>query len=407
MKFVWLQDYILARLCAGLTHAGRIARSRVVLAAIVAACGFAIAPDLSAAATPLGTYGASGGQTVTLSGDPSGWLTITNDYDNSFDTIWAPNGAHSANAIIFGWPSNIAIHIGTGGPDDINCDDNYKNLVFALEGDDTISGSANVDWIICGEGQDYVECGSENDVCYGEEGIDFIYGDDGDDELWGDSPFQDVDISTDDIHGGWGNDYIDGGQGPDYLYGDEGDDVIHGRQDDDWMWGGLHNDILWGDAGHDVIDAGYGDDHVFCGDGDDLAEGGEGDDFIYGDLGQDDLFGNGGIDHLYGESGHDFIDGGADGDFLYGGADDDYLLDLSKDVVDVLWGDDDFLQQGIDTLCCRTWDNPTQDIAFGFSGADTFWIDDFDANDCWLDINDDWKGNNDPMPALPNARGFR
>lgn len=80
-------------------------------------------------------------------------------------------------------------------------------------------------------------------------------GKDGDDTLWGNNNANYLygDKGNDALNGGDGNDVLHGGEGDDSLGGDSGDDVLHGNEG---------NDHLYGGAGHDTLDGGAGDDHL-------------------------------------------------------------------------------------------------------------------------------------------------
>jgi len=76
-----------------------------------------------------------------------------------------------------------------------------------------------------------------DDTLRGNNNANYLYGDKGNDAL----------------NGGDGNDVLHGGEGDDSLGGDSGDDVLHGNEG---------NDHLYGGAGHDTLDGGAGDDHL-------------------------------------------------------------------------------------------------------------------------------------------------
>ncbi|QIZ69452.1 calcium-binding protein [Oxynema aestuarii] len=107
----------------------------------------------------------------------------------------------------------------------------------ALNGDDTVVGSAssenmngNVgsDVLFGGDGNDTLRGGSDNDRLFGQRDDDFIHGHKGDDRLVG----------------GLGNDFLRGGQGGDLLEGSEGNDTLLGDRGQDLLAGGPANDIF-------------------------------------------------------------------------------------------------------------------------------------------------------------------
>ena len=98
-----------------------------------------------------------------------------------------------------------------------------------------------------------------------------IFGLDGDDSLWGGE-------GDDEIHGGDGNDLIVGsfisnstpGHGNDTLYGGAGDDQVLGAGHDDLLFGGDGDDLVQGDLGNDVLWGGDGQNDMFGNEGNDI-----------------------------------------------------------------------------------------------------------------------------------------
>lgn len=87
-------------------------------------------------------------------------------------------------------------------------DDPQGLLALALNGDDTITGSAYADVLHGFDGKDKVSGGQGNDVVHGDAGNDILAGNRGNDEL----------------HGGAGNDTLIGAVGDDNMWGGEGAD---------------------------------------------------------------------------------------------------------------------------------------------------------------------------------------
>ncbi len=201
------------------------------------------------------------------------------------------------------------------------------HTVHGDDGRDSISGTADSDWILGNGG---------NDRLNGMAGDDIIEGGSGNDRVTGG-------LGADSLMGGQGNDRLNGGEGDDRLAGDEGNDVLSGGDGDDRLDGGAGNDrlaggegddVLGGGEGRDRLDGGAGDDELSGGDGHDRLDGKEGDDRLDGGAGNDRLNGGDGMDsltagegrdRLYGGDGDDSLDGGADKDRLSGGAGDDTL----------------------------------------------------------------------------------
>lgn len=149
----------------------------------------------------------------------------------------------------------------------------------AAEGiDDTLSGTAQSDWIDGFDGDDVLDA---------LEGDDFIFGRDGDDTINAGS-------GADIVSGGAGNDTIDAGAGDDVMTGGAGDDTLNGS------------------AGNDVIMGGTGDDRI---------DGGDGEDLLVGDLGDDTIVASAGADQIrfgYGDGNDVYIgnEAHADTDFF-------------------------------------------------------------------------------------------
>lgn len=121
---------------------------------------------------------------------------------------------------------------------------NHEAGLWSLEGDDTIEGSNDAEFIISNQGQDRV------------------FGNGGDDT----------------IMGGRGNDFINGGPGNDFLRGDRDSDVVEGGDGDDIIFGGKEQDRLLGGDGNDFVSGDLGNDTLTGTNGDDTLIGGEGQD---------------------------------------------------------------------------------------------------------------------------------
>jgi Ca2+-binding RTX toxin-like protein len=82
------------------------------------------------------------------------------------------------------------------------------------------------------------------------------------------------------IYGYGGNDIISGLEGGDRIRGGKGDDTIHGDQGNDRIRAGSGNDLIFGDDGNDVLIAGRGNDTLTGGPGKDTFNCGEGIDTV-------------------------------------------------------------------------------------------------------------------------------
>lgn len=111
-----------------------------------------------------------------------------------------------------------------------------KRLVVALDGDDVIEGTPDIDQINGNVG---------NDLIGGWAGDDFLIGGKGSDGLFG----------------GDGSDFIHGGLGDDNVVGDAGNDIIRGGRGDDFLSGGDGSDLIIGELGFDRMEGGGGNDN--------------------------------------------------------------------------------------------------------------------------------------------------
>ena len=107
--------------------------------------------------------------------------------------------------------------------------------IFALSGEDNITG---------GDGADSIN---------GMQGADTINGAGGNDSLSGGK-------ESDSIDGGVGNDLIGANNDNDRLIGGDGNDTIRGGKEDDILMGGNGSDLLAGDRGQDILTGGAGND---------------------------------------------------------------------------------------------------------------------------------------------------
>lgn len=127
---------------------------------------------------------------------------------------------------------------------------------------------------------------AENSGHLTTEGNDTVYGDD-------DGEFIRLGGGNDVAFGGGGNDDLRGEDGRDDLRGEGGNDDLFGGAESDTLYGGDNDDDLRGESGNDQL-RGEADN-----------------DTLYGGDGEDELFGDGGNDNLIGEADNDDLDGGA------------------------------------------------------------------------------------------------
>ena len=172
--------------------------------------------------------------------------------------------------------------------------DNYNN---------TINGTAGLDYIQAGAGNDTVNAGDGNDIIDGGAGSDVLSGGSGDDTFL----INGIDTSYDRFQGDAGYDVIQGGSGDDTIRVNN----FAGNYTVEKIDGGLGTNVLSGTQYNDVIDLS----------GTDLVnivniDGGAGNDTITGSSGNDTIIGGAGSDVLAGGAGNDTyffgIGGGTD-----------------------------------------------------------------------------------------------
>ena len=165
---------------------------------------------------------------------------------------------------------------GLAGDDALN-GDNGNDWMFGNTGNDTLAG---------GTGNDTLDGGADADQLLGGTGSDSLVGGDGNDALFA-SHYQDsiVDVIVDDapgtsneLHGGNGDDQLHGGAGNDQLYGDADNDYAYGGDGNDNLQGGDGDDVLDGEGGDDTVLGGIGNDVIRSSNGNDSLDGGDGND---------------------------------------------------------------------------------------------------------------------------------
>lgn len=262
-----------------------------------------------------------------------GWIETLRYSDNSTLTIASQQYATYGSS-----GNDTIVGILQGG--------STNDIMYGLDGNDTVDGRAGDDILYGGNGNDTIDADSGNDILYGEagddilqgyagndtfvysEGLDEVYDTSGTDTLWLSNGITVDDIAfsssgTDDtlitINSGTDEVLIDrlrNGSStyhvetikfddgfetslPDYASwttGTSGGDTITGTGSNETIIGLAGNDTLDGAGGTDDIHGGAGDDTLYGDTGADLLHGGVGDDTLYGEDGLDTLFGGDGAD---------------------------------------------------------------------------------------------------------------
>lgn len=244
------------------------------------------------------------------------------------------------------------------------------------DGEDTINGGADTDWMFGGgmtddlrggSGDDYIDGGVGPELIHGDSGDDVVLGGGNDDNLFGDE-------GIDQLYGGDGNDILRGGAGvtvtadtlnprfsqanaPEAFptsgsahvlngqrsYGGDGSDEfyayahtidsakesvfrgeeMHGGSGNDYFYGNIRREVMSGGPGNDYLHGEYLIGPTYA--KNPLADTSGGSDTAYGDGGEDQIYGGGGADVIFGGADTDFIEGQDGRDSMFGGEGIDFL----------------------------------------------------------------------------------
>ncbi|UWS05640.1 hypothetical protein K4K94_07930 [Phaeobacter inhibens] len=293
---------------------------------------------------------------------------------------------------------------GAQGDDDANLLDagGHSRVVQIAggEGNDTVVGGNNDDFLSGDDGVDSIRGGNGNDLIFadaadfgagghvaggvgfdtlrlvGATGINIVLADHELEAAYGADTIEGVSGAASDTLSGVGLDVdlvIDGRGGNDSIIGGLAGDHLNGGDGRDTLRGGNGGDLISGGADNDVVLAQNGDDLAFGGLGDDRIEGGNGDDFVSGGEGDDTLSGDSHDDIVSGDAGNDQIDGGSGDDTLRGGEGNDTLsFWLGDDSLEGGDGDDRFVvsDAGYGNVPTVGWA-----VLQGGKGNDTAYID--------------------------------
>jgi Ca2+-binding RTX toxin-like protein len=202
-----------------------------------------------------------------------------------------------------GHNSDVTITMDNAANDGSSSDMNGDNVKDSLEevlsgnGNDTLVGNANENFLDGGGGSDLLIGGKDGDNLGGGSGrdtanysdhtqgvyvvIDQVFNDgnptdDGpgssldkvrtDIEKVSGTPFNDTlfgeinDDTANELHGGLGNDYLSGLSGNDDLFGEQDNDTVFGGTGDDELTGSTGDDLLYGNSGKDTVTGNSGRD---------------------------------------------------------------------------------------------------------------------------------------------------
>jgi len=298
--------------------------------------------------TPLFIHGTSHGDTVTV--DSSG--TILNFNGTGF--VFAVESIQSVRVRTHN--GNDLVNLNPVSPGTAPQLSSRPLLVFAGDGQDSITGGSANDSLYGGAGNDILTGAAGSDIIDGGAGVDTLI------EIQNFSMIlsgttssaylqmtlvngavQATDtlssIEAVSLRGGTSHNRIDasawispsittliGGGGRDTIIGSPGRDRIttfsSGR---DSIQGGAGNDTISTGNGDDTVDGGEGNDSIQGQGGNDLIMGGDGDDNLAGSEGNDTLLGQDGNDKLFGLQDNDSLLGGNGNDSLFGDSGDDTL----------------------------------------------------------------------------------
>jgi len=158
----------------------------------------------------------------------------------SLDPQSAPNTTFSLN-------NSDAPIMGTAGNDLLSNPGLTDDLLFGLQGADTLLSFGGVDLLFGGEGEDLLLGGDLADWLYGDGGNDSLYGEDGWDVLYAANEAgiaADTATSRNLLIGGAGGDLLFGSVGQDSLYGGDDEDFLTGGAGADWLNGGAAADLF-------------------------------------------------------------------------------------------------------------------------------------------------------------------
>lgn len=250
--------------------------------------------------------------------------TLNGQADN--DTLYGGDGSDTLNggegsdyldggngvdmAMYINETSGVTVNLGISGAQNTGASgmDTLVNIenVTGSAYDDVLSGNADANRLVGGNG---------NDTLYGMDGDDTLEGNAGNDTLSGGN-------GEDTLNGGFGDDYIDGGAGNNTvsyslltggigvgldlrntaaqnttgagvdtvvnvqnIIGSSYADVFIGTDQTNRINGAVGSDTIYGEGGDDYLEGGSNNDTLYGGDGNDTLDGGFNDDYLDGEAG--------------------------------------------------------------------------------------------------------------------------
>jgi Ca2+-binding RTX toxin-like protein len=331
---------------------------------------FLNAPGLESAQNLL-TQGLMFEAAIGLPGDGSNSNEVSGG--DGFDLLFGSKGRDNMT----GGGGVVDVVLGFAGADTIDADGTDSLIAFGGDGNDVITGGAEVNILVGGSGDDMVTGGEQTDVIIGDSFTFGVNGEDGFSKFLTDLRLGTLSFKIALEASGSGNDTLTGLGSFDVLIGGDGTDTLEGGEGGGLLFGDAFNLTIGPNAlGFDTIFDGTdesgnpGNDNqqtqdrkktkarslfsrfltllgtpqfTLTGTGNDVVNGGSGIDLIVGGEGNDTAVGGGGfVDILIGNEGNDTLT--AHQSFfsiMFGGADNDRLeaATIPGSLGSILFGD--------------------------------------------------------------------
>src|SRR4051812_41255331 len=177
-------------------------------------------------------YGTNNADTVTVKYETYSGVGYYHVTDNGVNSYYYSGNVYNSNVVFYGYAGNDYFNNYAGS---------LRAYAYGMDGNDTLIGDANNDYLDGGNGADTLYGYGGNDTLVGgyDYSVNYLYGMDGNDSMYGG-------YGTDVMYGGNGSDYLYGNYGKDYLYGEAGNDTLDGGDDG-------YADYLNGGSGYDYF----------------------------------------------------------------------------------------------------------------------------------------------------------